>query len=85
MIKPVRVECFNKATNLPGARQYFRQNEETHHRFAMMRLLRQHGMFLLCLLTRATAEWLEDEFCQKLAGRNLRGSTKLNPNSEIEL
>jgi hypothetical protein len=49
MIKYVRVKCFNKTTNLPGVRQYFRQNEEAHHRFAMMRLLRQQSIFFTLL------------------------------------
>jgi hypothetical protein len=49
MIKHVRVKCFNKTTNFPGLRQYFRQNEEAHHRFAMMRLLRQQRMFFTLL------------------------------------
>jgi hypothetical protein len=53
MTQYVRVKCFNKTTNLPGATQYFRQNfrqnEEAHHRFAMMRLLRQQTMFFTLL------------------------------------
>jgi hypothetical protein len=35
--------------NRPGLRQYFRQNEEAHQRFAMMRLLRQQRMFFTLL------------------------------------
>jgi hypothetical protein len=31
--------------NLPGLWQYFRQNEEAHHRFAMMRRFRQQRIF----------------------------------------
>jgi hypothetical protein len=34
---------------MPGLRQYFRQNEEAHHRFTMMRLLRQQRMFFTLL------------------------------------
>jgi hypothetical protein len=44
------LQLFDKThMHLPGLRQYFRQNEEAHHRFAMMRLLRQQRTFFTLL------------------------------------
>jgi len=45
-----QMQSFDKThMKVPGLRQYFRQNEEAHHRFAMMRLLRQQRMFFTLL------------------------------------
>jgi hypothetical protein len=45
-----QMQSFDKThMKMPGLRQYFRQNEEAHHRFAMMRLLRQQRMFFTLL------------------------------------
>jgi len=49
MKKHVGVECADKITSPPGSRQYFRQKEEAHHRFAMMRHLPQQRTIVTLL------------------------------------